>query len=70
MCVYIYVCVCMCGPLRFLPSDSHHKPNTNNSHWDMLNYLPPALRHPFDFVVATFLADHLREVRKEGERAD
>lgn len=28
----------------------------------MLNYLPPALRHPFDFVVATVLADHLREV--------
>ena len=37
------------------------------SHWDMLNYLPPALRHPFDFVVATVLADHLREERQRKQ---
>ncbi|TFJ85676.1 hypothetical protein NSK_003184 [Nannochloropsis salina CCMP1776] len=37
------------------------------SHWDMLNYLPAALRHPFDYVVATMLADHLREERDRKE---
>jgi len=37
------------------------------SHWDMLNYLPPALRHPFDYVVATVLADHLREERERKQ---
>lgn len=37
--------------------------NHKNSHWDLLNYLPAALRHPFDFIIATFLADHLREAR-------
>ncbi|KAM3572228.1 hypothetical protein VYU27_005762 [Nannochloropsis oceanica] len=37
------------------------------SHWDLLNYLPPALRHPFDYVVATVLADYLREERERRQ---
>ena len=51
----------MCPPYFVFFFVPHH------SHWDMLNYLPAPLRHPFDFVVATFLADHLREGRNRKQ---